>query len=133
MGLRKIVGGLKSSDLPFLDAFVSQISKHGGAYGSPKLQFTPNLKGKLQEIVQDLINSSVKREIKASASSKVLISGAYLIIDPKNEGVVLSTDARFFSTIRNHRANPDLKVIRVLSPQFGLELEYKVVYSRAKD
>ena len=80
-----------------------------------------------------MINSSVKREIKASASSKVLISGAYLIIDPKNEGVVLSTDARFFSTIRNHCANPDLKVIRVLSPQFGLELEYKVVYSRAKD
>ena len=57
--------------------------------------------------MQDLINSSVKREIKASASSKVLISGAYLIIDPKNEGVVLSTDARFFSTIRNHCDNPE--------------------------
>ena len=73
--------------------------------------------------MQDLIDASDKTEIKASASSKVLISGAYLIIDPKNEGVVLSTDARFYTTIRSHCA----QVIRVLSPQFGLELKYEVV------
>ena len=37
--------------------------------------------------------------ITASASSKVLISGAYLIIDPQNEGIVLSTDAKFYTTV----------------------------------
>ena len=45
LGLRKVIGGLKSSDLPFLDAFISQIYKHKG---SPKqLQITPNLKSRL--------------------------------------------------------------------------------------
>lgn len=38
--------------------------------------------------------------ITAFASSKVLITGAYLIIDPRNEGLVLSTDARFKTTIK---------------------------------
>ena len=48
------------------------------------------------------------KEIKAVASSKVLITGAYLIIDPKNEGIVLSTDAKFHSTVRR---NNELSVI----------------------
>jgi phosphomevalonate kinase len=32
---------------------------------------------------------------EASACSKVLITGAYLIIDPLYSGLVLATDARF--------------------------------------
>ena len=42
--------------------------------------------------------------VVASASSKVLISGAYLIIDPANEGVVLSTDAQFHATLTSSMA-----------------------------
>jgi len=37
--------------------------------------------------------------VTSSAASKVLISGAYLIIDPSNEGIVLATDAKFHTTI----------------------------------
>ena len=59
--------------------------------------------------------------VTASASSKVLISGAYLIVDPKNEGIVLSTDAKFQCDITATSIN----WIRVKSPQFGLELCYK--------
>ena len=65
--------------------------------------------------------------MKASASSKVLISGAYLIIDPKNEGVVLSTDARFESIVKSSRTALDEAIIKVLSPQFALSLKYKIV------
>ena len=35
-----------------------------------------------------------------SAPSKVLISGAYLIIEPDNQGIVLATTARFQTTVR---------------------------------
>ena len=42
--------------------------------------------------------------VTASASSKVLISGAYLIIDPANEGVVLSTNARFHASLKSSMA-----------------------------
>ena len=59
--------------------------------------------------------------VSASASSKVLISGAYLIIDPKNEGIVLSTDAKFQCDITATSIN----WIRVKSPQFRLDLCYE--------
>ena len=55
----------------------------------------------MREIIRELVNENSK-EIKAVASSKVLITGAYLIIDPKNEGIVLSTDAKFHSTVRRN-------------------------------
>ena len=73
-----------------------------------------------------MISQNVK-EVKASASSKVLISGAYLIIDPKNEGVVLSTDARFESIVKSSKTALDESIIKVKSPQFALSLIYKIV------
>jgi phosphomevalonate kinase len=39
------------------------------------------------------------RKVIASACSKVLISGAYLIIDPENEGMVFATSAKMYCTI----------------------------------
>ena len=42
----------------------------------------------------------MRKEVEAYASSKVLLSGAYLIIDPQNEGIVLSTDAKFKVSIK---------------------------------
>ncbi|KAF9971013.1 phosphomevalonate kinase [Actinomortierella ambigua] len=51
-----------------------------------------------------------------SAPGKVLIAGGYLVLDRAFEGLVVATDARFFTMIRkaNHKANS----IRVVSPQF---------------
>ena len=54
----------------------------------------------VKQIVNEMIGKSTNKEVRASASSKVLISGAYLIIDPRNEGVVLSTDAKFTTIVR---------------------------------
>ena len=53
----------------------------------------------LRKAVQQIVESDL-REVQALASSKVLITGAYLIIDPKNEGMVLSTDARFMTRVK---------------------------------
>lgn len=39
------------------------------------------------------------RKVIASSCSKVLISGAYLIIDPENKGIVCATSARMYCTI----------------------------------
>lgn len=47
-----------------------------------------------------LQRDSTFREVMASAGSKVLITGAYLIIDPANEGIVLSTDAKFYTSVK---------------------------------
>lgn len=38
--------------------------------------------------------------VSASASSKVLITGAYLILEPKYEGIVLALDAMFTTAIQ---------------------------------
>ena len=35
------------------------------------------------------------KKVKASSCSKVLVTGAYLILDPKYEGIVLATNAKF--------------------------------------
>ncbi len=47
--------------------------------------------------------------IKASACSKVLLTGAYLIIDPQYSGLVLATDARF-ETISSVQKSDQMKV-----------------------
>lgn len=39
--------------------------------------------------------NKLNKEVIAKACSKVLISGAYLILDPKYTGAVLATDAFF--------------------------------------
>ena len=52
----------------------------------------------MKQAIKDVVSKS-SEVITASASSKVLISGAYLIIDPMNEGIVLSTDAKFYTTV----------------------------------
>jgi phosphomevalonate kinase len=52
--------------------------------------------------------------VKASACSKVLITGAYLIIDPKYSGLVLATDARFHTTSKLVKSqNPDSITLQV--------------------
>jgi len=71
-------------------------------------------------------------KVTAAASSKVLISGAYLIIDPKNEGIVLSTDAKFYTTVKSLGAQLTQSTIKVLSPQFKLDLSYTIVKSPGK-
>ena len=38
-------------------------------------------------------------KVTASAHSKVLITGGYLIISPHNEGIVLQTSPQFYCTI----------------------------------
>ena len=58
----------------------------------------------MRKVIKELVNENSK-EIKAVASSKVLITGAYLIIDPRNEGIVLSTDAKFHSTVRRNNSS----------------------------
>lgn len=45
------------------------------------------------------------KSIRVSACSKVLATGAYLILDPKYEGIVLATDA-FFETKIAPSINP---------------------------
>mgnify|MGYP001060643290 CR=1 FL=1 len=47
------------------------------------------------------------RKVVASSCSKVLISGAYLIIDPENEGMVCATSARMYCTITQD-SNPEI-------------------------
>ena len=51
-----------------------------------------------------------------SAPSKVLLSGAYLIIAPENEGIVLSTTARFRTTVEVGFGGPEAASITVQSP-----------------
>ena len=38
---------------------------------------------------------SSKKKISASACSKVLLTGAYLILEPTYHGLVVATDAKF--------------------------------------
>jgi len=61
--------------------------------------------------------------VRASACSKVLITGAYLIIDPRYQGLVLATDARFHTTSRIVAGD---SVVKVTSKQFRQSLVYRV-------
>ncbi|TIA80946.1 hypothetical protein E3P98_02398 [Wallemia ichthyophaga] len=55
-----------------------------------------------------------------SAPGKVLIAGGYLILSKEYSGVVLSTEARFYTYIESC----DDEDIKVISPQFGSEWIY---------
>ena len=61
----------------------------------------------------------------ASACSKVLLTGAYLIIDPLYTGLVLGTDARFHTRCQllDNGQSKDFKVV-VSSKQFNLKNEF---------
>ncbi|KAG6811902.1 hypothetical protein H0H92_005360 [Tricholoma furcatifolium] len=52
-----------------------------------------------------------------SAPGKVLVSGGYLVLDPKYSGTVVSTSSRFYTVIRED-ASRSANSIRVRSPQF---------------
>mgnify|MGYP002717611370 FL=1 len=49
-----------------------------------------------------------------SAPGKVLIAGGYLVLDPAYPGIVLVTNARFYSCVSKRTE----RTIRVRSPQF---------------
>ncbi|RUS30507.1 hypothetical protein BC938DRAFT_479303 [Jimgerdemannia flammicorona] len=55
-----------------------------------------------------------------SAPGKVLLAGGYLVLDPAYEGLVISTDARFYTYVRNggHSPTEGKKKIVVRSLQF---------------
>lgn len=52
-----------------------------------------------------------------SAPGKVLLAGGYLVLDPAYTGLVLATDARFYTTVAT-LADASALRIRVRSPQF---------------
>ncbi|KAG6915782.1 hypothetical protein DXG01_009820 [Tephrocybe rancida] len=54
-----------------------------------------------------------------SAPGKVLVSGGYLVLDPKYSGTVVSTSSRFYTVIRED-ASISANTIRVRSPQFSM-------------
>lgn len=65
--------------------------------------------------------------VHAAACSKVLLTGAYLIIDPAYSGLVLATDARFHTTSKLATSGPDDdQQIVVRSSQFKLEIRYEL-------
>ena len=63
-------------------------------------------------------------QVHASACSKVLLTGAYLIIDPGYSGLVLATDARFHTTSKLTSSVAGDHQIVVRSSQFKLEIRY---------
>ncbi|KAG6844566.1 hypothetical protein H0H87_005908 [Tephrocybe sp. NHM501043] len=58
------------------------------------------------------------RSTVVSAPGKVLVSGGYLVLDPKYSGTVVSTSSRFYTVIREEVAG-GANSIRVRSPQFS--------------
>jgi len=71
----------------------------------------------------------ITTSFSASACSKVLITGAYLIIDPKYSGLVLATDARFHctSSLSQLKLSECLFKIQVQSTQFSLSLDFNIL------
>lgn len=59
-----------------------------------------------------------------SASGKVLLTGGYLVLDPKYAGLVVSTSSRFYTVVRpgndvvGGKEDERTGSIRVRSPQF---------------
>ncbi|ORX99251.1 Phosphomevalonate kinase [Basidiobolus meristosporus CBS 931.73] len=62
------------------------------------------------------------KQTVVSAPGKVLVAGGYLVLDSDNEGVVVSTDARFYTVIKNKGAATEFldagRDIVIRSPQF---------------
>lgn len=77
-----------------------------------------------------MVETMTKPSVSASACSKVLITGAYLIIDPKYSGLVLATDARFHCTSSLSElisSDECLFKIKVQSSQFRLSLDFDIL------
>ncbi|XP_057728710.1 phosphomevalonate kinase, peroxisomal [Arachis stenosperma] len=71
--------------------------------------------------------------VVASAPGKVLITGGYLILERPNAGLVLSTNARFYTIVKplHNEIQPDSWAwawadVRLTSPQLGREGHYKL-------
>ncbi|KAJ7521691.1 hypothetical protein O6H91_19G063900 [Diphasiastrum complanatum] len=71
--------------------------------------------------------------VVVSAPGKVLITGAYLVLERPNAGLVLSTSARFFAIVKPLYELPATESwlwswadIKVLSPQLQKETSYKL-------
>jgi phosphomevalonate kinase len=72
-------------------------------------------------------------EVVVSAPGKVLITGAYLVLERPNAGLVLSTSARFYAIVKPIHSDvaPDSwswswADVKVLSPQMFTETTYKL-------
>ncbi|KAG0591706.1 hypothetical protein KC19_1G194900 [Ceratodon purpureus] len=71
--------------------------------------------------------------VVVSAPGKVLITGAYLVLEQPHAGLVVSTSARFFAIVKpiHQGLAPDSwswswTDVRVISPQLGTETDYKL-------
>ena len=71
------------------------------------------------------------KTVSASVPGKVLVSGGYLILDPSNKGLVLSTTARFKTTVSleecsdsSHGSHSCNRLVSVYSKQFRMTWEY---------
>ncbi|KAF9150123.1 phosphomevalonate kinase [Linnemannia schmuckeri] len=64
--------------------------------------------------------ASTDRTTIISAPGKVLLTGGYLVLDPAFSGLVVATDARFYTLIRpgRHSATTEPYKVVVRSPQF---------------
>ncbi|TIB69039.1 Phosphomevalonate kinase [Wallemia mellicola] len=67
--------------------------------------------------------------ISVSAPGKVLLAGGYLVLDPAYSGVVVSTDARFYSLVKPTNGTTTI----VNSPQFGSSWEYNSAMEQLND
>ena len=66
-------------------------------------------------------------KFRVSAPSKVLITGGYLIIDPINEGIVISTDAKFHAdTLMNQSPSSEGKLLTIECSQTGEVFNLKI-------
>ena len=63
-------------------------------------------------------------KVRVSAASKVLVTGGYLIIDSRNEGIVLQTTAKFHCTIIAS------DFLRIKCPQLHLKLDYPEAFGK---
>jgi phosphomevalonate kinase len=53
-----------------------------------------------------------------SAPGKVLVTGGYLVLDPCYHGLVIGTNARFYTVIQSRDDEAEHDTIVVESPQF---------------
>lgn len=68
-----------------------------------------------------------RSKVTVSAPGKLLFAGGYLVLEAPNVGVVIAVDKRFYCEAEVHDAvDPtDIINIKVKSPQFGQEWNYK--------
>eukprot|EP01116_Phalansterium_solitarium_P013530 TRINITY_DN30914_c0_g1_i1.p1 TRINITY_DN30914_c0_g1~~TRINITY_DN30914_c0_g1_i1.p1 ORF type:complete len:521 (-),score=114.11 TRINITY_DN30914_c0_g1_i1:1227-2600(-) len=69
---------------------------------------------------------SVSEPVCCSAPGKVLLTGGYLILQREYSGLVLTTSARFFSSVRSLQGKEPRIVVH--SPQFHAVIEFELVF-----